>query len=42
MTMRDDANQVDVHLDRDLNILGAPADHEGTSDGQDAPGGAEV
>jgi hypothetical protein len=41
MAMRDDANQVDVHLDCDFNILSAPADHEGSSDGHNAPGDAE-
>jgi hypothetical protein len=35
MVMRDDGNQVDVH--RDFNVLSAPADHEGSPDGQDAP-----
>ncbi len=33
---RDDGTQVDVHLDRDFNVLGAPADNE-NSDGEDAP-----
>ena len=33
---RDDGSQVDVHLDRDLNVLGAPADHEGPDD-KDGP-----
>jgi hypothetical protein len=39
MAMRDDANQVEVHLDRDFNVLSASADHEGSPDGQDAPSG---
>ena len=26
---KDGGSQVDVHLDRDFNVLGAPADHEG-------------
>src|SRR5919109_155 len=26
---RDDGSQVDVHLDRDFNVLSTPADHEG-------------
>jgi hypothetical protein len=30
---RDDASRVDVHLDRDLNILGTSSDHEGLDDG---------
>ena len=37
---KDDGSQVDVHLDRDFNVLGAPADHEGSdhesSDDNDA------
>jgi len=32
---KDDGSQVDVHLDRDFNVLGTPADHE-DSDGKDA------
>ena len=35
--IRDDGSQVDVHLDRDLNVLSTPTDHEGSPDGQDAP-----
>jgi hypothetical protein len=33
---RDDGSQVDVHLDRDFNILSTPADNE-SPDGKDAP-----
>ena len=33
---RDDGSQVDVHLDRDLNVLSTPTDHE-SPDGEDAP-----
>jgi uncharacterized membrane protein YkoI len=33
--VRDDGSQVDVHLDRDFNVLSTPADHEG-SDSKDA------
>ena len=33
---RDDGSQVDVHLDRDLNILGTLADHESPDD-KDGP-----
>jgi hypothetical protein len=33
--IRDDGSQVDVHLDRDFNVLSTPADHEG-SDRKDA------
>jgi len=33
--IRDDGSQVDVHLDRDYNVLSTPADHEG-SDSEDA------
>jgi uncharacterized membrane protein YkoI len=33
---RDDGSQVDVHLDRDFNVLSTPADHEGSED-KDAP-----
>ena len=34
---RDDGSQVDVHLDRNFNVLGTPADHEGQDD-QDTSG----
>ena len=33
--IKDDGSQVDVHLDRDFNVLSTPADHEG-SDSKDA------
>ena len=33
--IREDGSQVDVHLDRDFNVLSAPADHE-SPDGKDA------
>src|SRR5919205_2581449 len=33
---RDDGSQVDVHLDRNFNVLSTPADHESPND-QDAP-----
>ena len=33
--IRDDGSQVDVHLDRDFNVLSTPADNEG-SDSKDA------
>ena len=33
---RDAGRQVDVHLDRDFDVLSAPTDHEGSPDGQDA------
>ena len=33
--IRGDGSQVDVHLDRDYNVLSTPADHEG-SDSKDA------
>lgn len=33
---RDDGSQVDVHLDKDFNVLGTPADHEG-HENEDAP-----
>ena len=32
----DDGSRVDVHLDRDLNVLGTPADHESPDD-EDGP-----
>ena len=32
---RDDGSQVDVHLDRNFDVLSAPTDHEGSPDGQD-------
>lgn len=35
--IRDDGSQVDVHLDRDFNVLSMPADHEGPDDSEDAP-----
>jgi hypothetical protein len=34
--IRDDGSQVDVHLDRDFNVLSTPADHESSND-QDGP-----
>jgi hypothetical protein len=34
--IREDGSQVDVHLDRDFNVLSTPADHE-SPDGEDAP-----
>ena len=37
MAMRDDGNQVDVHHEREFNVLSALANHEGSPDGQDAP-----
>ncbi len=33
--IRSDGSQVDVHLDRDFNVLSTPADHEG-SDSKDS------
>ena len=33
--IRGDGSQVDVHLDRDFNVMSTPADHEG-SDSKDA------
>jgi len=33
---KDDGGQVDVHLDRDFNVLGTPADHESPDD-KDGP-----
>ena len=33
---KDDGSQVDVHLDRDFNVLSTPADRE-SPDGKDAP-----
>jgi uncharacterized membrane protein YkoI len=30
---RDDGSQLDVHLDRDLDVLGTPVDHENLDDG---------
>jgi hypothetical protein len=36
----DDGSQVDVHLDRDFNVLGTPADHE-NHDGEDSPDDGE-
>jgi uncharacterized membrane protein YkoI len=36
----DDGSQVDVHLDRDFNVLGTPADHENHG-GEDSPDDGE-
>jgi hypothetical protein len=33
---RDDGSQVDVHLDKNFNVLSTPADHESSND-QDGP-----
>jgi hypothetical protein len=33
----DDGGQVDVHLDRDFNVLSAPADGDGDGSGEDGP-----
>ena len=33
---RDDGSQLDVHLDRDLDVLGTPVDHENRDDGDGA------
>lgn len=33
---KDDGSQVDVHLDKNYNVIDTPADHEGHEDG-DAP-----
>jgi hypothetical protein len=38
--IREDGSQVDVHLDRDFNVLSTPADHEGPDDSEDAPNGS--
>ena len=41
---RNDGGQVDVHLDRNFNIINSQADQEGTdngSDSQDGPGDSE-
>ncbi len=35
--IRDDGSQVDVHLDRDFNVLGTPGDHEGPDQSEDEP-----
>ena len=39
--IKDNGSQVDVHLDRDFNVLSTPADHEGpdTKDGPNDNGG---
>jgi len=37
---KDDGSQVDVHLDRDFNVLGTPADHE-RHDDKDSPDDGE-
>lgn len=33
---RDDGSQLDVHLDRDLDVLGTPVDHENLDEGDGA------
>ena len=33
---RDDGSQLDVHLDRDLDVLGTPVDHENPDEGDGA------
>jgi uncharacterized membrane protein YkoI len=38
--IRGDGSQVDVHLDRDFNVLGTPADHENHGD-KDSPDDGE-
>ena len=35
--IRDDGSQVDVHLDRDFNVLSTPGDHEGPEESEDEP-----
>ncbi len=35
--IREDGSQVDVHLDRDFNILSAPGDHESLDESEDEP-----
>ena len=35
--LREDGSQVDVHLDRDFNVLSAPGDHEGPDESEDEP-----
>jgi uncharacterized membrane protein YkoI len=35
--IRDDGSQVDVHLDRDFNVLSTPGDHEGPNESEDEP-----
>ncbi len=39
---KDDGSQIDVHLDRDFNVLSTPADHEGSDheSSDDNDGGA--
>ena len=36
---RDDGSQLDVHLDRDFDVLSAPADHESSNDQDGASDG---
>ena len=38
---KDDGSQVDVHLDRNFNILGTPADHESSDDSDAHDDGGE-
>lgn len=35
--IRDDGSQVDVHLDRDFNVLSTHGDHEGRDESEDEP-----
>jgi hypothetical protein len=34
---RDDDSQVDVHLDKNFNVLSTPGDHEGADKSEEAP-----
>ena len=34
---REDGSQVDVHLDRDFDVLSVPADHEGPNESENEP-----
>ena len=34
---RDDGSQVDVHLDKNYNVLSTPDDHEGADKSEEAP-----
>jgi hypothetical protein len=39
--VKDDGSQVDVHLDKNFNVLGTPADHEGPENGDEPDDGED-
>ena len=39
--VKDDGSQVDVHLDKNFDVLGTPADHEGPENGDEPDDGED-